>query len=517
MNRMQAPKRIFGLSSAARIILPAALAKFALHLCSAPGYGFFGDELYTLALSRHPAFGYVDLPPLVPALAALSRALLGDTLFAYRIFPALAGAAALVLACLIAREFGGKTFAVALCALGFIAVPVWLSANSIFSYDGFDQLMLAAFLFTLIRFLRTGNRRLWIVLGLAAGIACLTKMTILFLGPGFLLALLLTRHRRDLLTPWPWLGAGLCLAAVSPYLLWQQANGWPTLEYWTAYGTARVYQADLPQFLSNLMVYTHPALLPVWLAGLYRIFRPLNGADHRFLAWWLAATFVLMFALHAPARLLAGLFLPLLAAGAVFVEELTSGVRLGRWIRTGAAAWMAAAAALAIPFTLPVLPLDRVQALTAPFRGLVPPVKEFNGLAFNLSPLLTGRIGWEELVRVTAGVYDELPPEDRAVAGIYTDWYMPAGAVDQLGPAYGLPHAVSGSLTYYLWGPGYSWEVMIVITDKTNRAAVFFDECGLKAAVAHEFDEPVARPYIFVCRKPKVPAGVLWPSMKLYR
>jgi hypothetical protein len=504
-------------SPAAWIILLAALAKFALHLYYAPGYGFFGDELYTIALSRHLAFGYVDLPPLVPALAALSRALLGDSFFAYHIFPALAGAATLVAVCLIVREFGGKAFATAFAALAFLVVPIWLSANSVFCYDGFDQLILAFFLLALVRFLRTGNRRLWLVLGLLAGVAALTKMTILFLGPGFLAALLLTKHRRDLLTPWPWLGAVICLIVVSPYLFWQQANGWPTVEYWTAYGTARVYEADLVQYLSNLLVYMHPLLLPLWLAGLCRIFRRMNGADHRFLAWMLAATFVLMFALHAPARMLAELFLPLLAAGAVWAEERTAGVRWERWIKAGAVAGVAATAALSIPLTLPILPMDRVEAFAAPFQRLGLPIKEFNGLAFTVSPLLMGRIGWDDLVRETAGVYDDLPPEEQAIAGIYADWYMPAGAIDQLGPAYGLPHAVSGSLTYYLWGPGYTWEVMIVITDKTNRVGVFFDECELKAALPDAFDEPVGSLAIFVCRKPKVPAGVIWPSMKSYR
>jgi hypothetical protein len=504
-------------SPTAWIILLAALAKFGMHLYYAPGYGFFGDELYTVALSRHLAFGYVDLPPLVPALAALSRALLGDSFFAYHIFPALAGTATLVAVCRIVREFGGKAYAVALAALAFLVVPIWLSANSVFCYDGFDQLVLAFFLLALVRYLRTGNRRLWLVLGLLAGFAALTKLTILFMGPGFLAALLLTGHRRDLLTPWPWLGAVIWMIVVSPYLLWQQANGWPTVEYWTAYGTARVYEADLVQYLSNLLVYMHPLLLPLWLAGLCRIFRRMNGADHRFLAWMLAATFVLMFALHAPARMLAELFLPLLAAGAVWIEERTAGVHWGRWIKAGAAAGVAVTAALSIPLTLPILPMDRVEAFAVPFKRVNLPIKEFNGMAFTVSPLLSGRIGWEELVRETAGVYDALPPEERAVAGIYADWYMPAGAIDQLGPAYGLPHAVSGSLTYYLWGPGYTWEVMIIITDKTNRVAVFFDECELKAALPDEFDEPVGSLAIFVCRKPKVPAGVIWPSMKSYR
>lgn len=129
---MKEQKNIFGLSSTIIVIILGAIVKFALHLYSAPGYGFFGDELYTIALSRHLAFGYVDLPPLVPALVALSRALLGDSLFADHILPALAGAATLVFVGLITRKFGGKTFAVLLGVLGFIAVPIWLGVDSIF-------------------------------------------------------------------------------------------------------------------------------------------------------------------------------------------------------------------------------------------------------------------------------------------------------------------------------------------------------------------------------------------------
>jgi len=118
---MQEQKRLFGLSAVNLVILLVALAKFSIHLYSAPGYVFFGDELYTIALSRHLAFGYVDLPPLVPALVALSRALLGESLFAMRIVPALAGAFTLVFVCLITKAFGGKSF-----AIGFIGRPSML-------------------------------------------------------------------------------------------------------------------------------------------------------------------------------------------------------------------------------------------------------------------------------------------------------------------------------------------------------------------------------------------------------
>ncbi len=103
------------------------------------------------------------------------------------------------------------------------------------------------------------------------------------------------------------------------------------------------------------------------------------------------------------------------------------------------------------------------------------------------------------------------------MAGIYTDWYMSAGAIDHLGPAYGLPHAVSPALTYYLWGPGDSWDVMILVTRRTNNMSVFFDACELKKTIQREYDALGGRPSIYVCRKPKVSAEVIWSSLKAYR
>jgi 4-amino-4-deoxy-L-arabinose transferase-like glycosyltransferase len=512
------PSRIkpFELSRLSLVIAIGAIAKFVLHMYMAPGYGFFFDELYTNALSRHLAFGYVDLPPLVPALVALSRLLLGGSLFAVHIVPALAGSLTLVFACLITKEFGGKTFAVALAALGFIIVPGWLMVDSIFCYDSIDQLFLAAFLFCLIRFLRTGNKRLWIVLGLLAGFACITKMTILFLGPGFLVAILASKYRRDLVTPWPWLGATLCLVLASPYLLWQFANHWPTLEYWMNYGSRRVYQASIQQYATNLLIYLSPLLLPVWVIGLYRIFRRWNGVNYGFLGLLLLVTLGLMFALHGTARMIIELFLPLLAAGAVFTEEIIAGWRWENWMKAAAAIYLLIVGTVNISFSLPVISMDLLPAVIHPFQNLYQPLREFNNSTNNPPIFLSGRIGWDDLVREVADVYNALPPVDRAAAGIYTDLYVTAGAIDQFGPQYMLPHAVSGSLTYYLWGPGYSWDVMIIVTDRTNKMAVFFDKCEQKAVTQREYVGST-RFYIFVCRKPKVPADAIWSSVKSFQ
>jgi len=511
---MQNRKYIVKLSTVYWVIALAAVAKFGLHLIYAPGYGLFFDELYTIALSRHLAFGYVDLPPLVPALMALSRALLGESQFAIHIIPALAGAATLIFVCLIAKEFGGKIFAVTLSAMVFIFVPLWLSVDSIFCYDSLDQMILAGFLYTLVRFLRSWNRKLWILLGLLAGLACLTKMTILFLGPGFLAALVITKYRKDLIIPWPWLGAILCLVIVSPYLFWEMANQWPTLEYWNAYGASRVYQASIAQYFMNILVYMNPFFLPLWIMGLYRIFRPLNGVNYGFLGLLFVFTLVLMFYLHASVRMLGALFIPLIAAGAVFVEEILTGDRWKLWMRALPVVYLLSAGLFILPTSLPILPIDSVYNLPRSVKFWYQSIREFNADSSYAPILLTGRVGWDEFVRDVADVYEQLPPEERIVAGIYTDWYHTASAIDMYGPQYGLPHAVSGSLTYYLWGPGYSWDVMVIVTGRTNYLSMFFDECEQKANTG---DDLPSQFYIYVCKKPNLPVDMIWPNLKNYR
>src|SRR5712692_11349221 len=106
------------------VVLFLAVANFLLHLYFNNRYGYFRDEFDYMACGDHLAWGYVDQPPLVPFLIKLSRLLLGDSLRSIRIIPALATSATVILSAMIARELGGRRFAMALSALAFIAVPM---------------------------------------------------------------------------------------------------------------------------------------------------------------------------------------------------------------------------------------------------------------------------------------------------------------------------------------------------------------------------------------------------------
>src|SRR5271157_3345690 len=86
------------------ILIALCTCKLLLHLFTGvQRYGYFRDELYYLDMARHLDWGYVDAAPLVAVYAKVAL-LMGGSLWALRILPALAGAALLALTMLIARE-----------------------------------------------------------------------------------------------------------------------------------------------------------------------------------------------------------------------------------------------------------------------------------------------------------------------------------------------------------------------------------------------------------------------------
>src|SRR5438270_3109013 len=86
------------LSSGPAIVLYIAAAKLAVHLYAARFYGYFADELYFIACSRHLEWGYVDHPPLIALIVRMERVLFGDSLQSIRLFAEIAGAATVLLA-----------------------------------------------------------------------------------------------------------------------------------------------------------------------------------------------------------------------------------------------------------------------------------------------------------------------------------------------------------------------------------------------------------------------------------
>src|SRR5687767_10053800 len=62
------------------VIVGLAVLKLVIHLLTSSSYGYFRDEFYYIAASKHLAFGYVDFAPFIALLTAFVRLTLGEVL-----------------------------------------------------------------------------------------------------------------------------------------------------------------------------------------------------------------------------------------------------------------------------------------------------------------------------------------------------------------------------------------------------------------------------------------------------
>src|SRR6185369_4113419 len=189
------------------VVALLALASVAVHLASTGrfGYGFFVDELYFLACSEHLSWGFVDMPPLFPALTALVRAVCGDSLFAVRLVPTLASAGLVFLTGLLARDLGGRRFAQGLAALTVLTAPLWLALHSIHTMNALDQLFWTAGAWVVLRIVRDGledKPQGWLLFGALCGLGMLNKHTMAFFVVAVAVGLPLTPERRALRSRW---------------------------------------------------------------------------------------------------------------------------------------------------------------------------------------------------------------------------------------------------------------------------------------------------------------------------
>ena len=176
-----------------RTALAAGLAAAAIQVAlTAPfmsRYGWDRDELYFLSAAHHLAFGYVDFPPLTAWIGWSIDTFAPDSLIALRASSLAAGATTVVLVAFIARELGGGRPAQWGAAFCWVLTPYILGSASIFHPSWFDALAWVAFLYVATRLLLRGERRLWLLLGVIAGVGLEAKYTIALLLLAFALAL----------------------------------------------------------------------------------------------------------------------------------------------------------------------------------------------------------------------------------------------------------------------------------------------------------------------------------------
>jgi len=218
---------------------------------------------------------------------------------------------------------------------------------------------------------------------------------------------------------------------------------------------------------------------------------------------------------------LAPAFLTLFAGGAVLTEQVLRKRSWG-WLKPLYVSLMLIWTCGALPFVLPVLPVDDLLAYQR-LLGMAPRAEERSSVGV-LPQYYADMFGWEEMVKGVAGLYNTLTPEEQAKCVIFVRNYGEAGALDFFGKKYGLPKALCGHNNYWLWGPGERpGEIAIVLGDSRDLQENLDDLQRHWKSVVPSFttDCDLCMPYesgrqFFLCKGGTISFRKIWAGERFY-
>jgi hypothetical protein len=495
------------------VALISAAVVFLVHAIGNPHYGFFRDELYFIICGRHPQWGYVDQPPVVPLLAAGTQ-IFGHSLFLLRIVPALFAGAGAYITCVLAAEFGGGTFAQSLATLTFLFTGVLMSFGMKVGPDEVGLWTWPLLALIAVRIIKGAGPRQWLLFGLIVGLSIESKYSVLFLLAAFFAGLALTPERRILANVWVAAGAAIALLIALPAFVWQAYYGFPIWELLEGGQNGKNIIAGPGLYLVQQILITNLFLFPVWVIGLVRLFR---DGPNRFLGYAYVILIVEMLVFHGKHYYPANVYPILIAAGGVQIERWTQQLRA---VRIAIVAYALVLGPIFVPFSLPILPEQTFLTYQA---------NVMHTLHISSSALATEHVrkatplpqdwadmhGWPEFAQAIKGVYDSLPPAERAQAVVFASNYGEASAIEFFTPD--VP-VISGHNQFWLWGTqGYSGNVIIDVPGDCGESSHLFKSAQLVArfnapyTIGWETDIP-----IMVCRGIRKPLSDIWPKVKKY-
>jgi 4-amino-4-deoxy-L-arabinose transferase-like glycosyltransferase len=489
------------------VLLLLGLALFLLHMFTNHQYGFHQDELVALDNANHLDWGFVEYPPLTPFLARIELELFGLSLVGARMFPALAQGLVLVLTGLMMRALGGRRVTQIVAALGAAIAPIALIQGSLIQYVTFDFLWSVLIAYLVIRLLKSEDPRWWIPIGAVIGLGMMTKYTMAFFVAGLVGGILLTDARRYLRSPWLWGGVALSLLIFLPNLIWQIQHDFISLEFLStihardvAIGRAEGYIPEQFLFCSN------PFMVPFWIAGLLWYFRNEAGKRYRMIGWMYVIPFLIYLFTQGRSYYLAPAYPMLIAAGAVVWQGRIdrSPAQTARRVQRVTWSGIVIGAAIAGALALPIAPIN------SPLWHITSEVHD----------TFTEQIGWPEMIETVAGIYAELPEEEKAQTGIFTGENDEAAALNLYGPGYGLPTAISGSDTFWLRGyVNPPPKTLIVVGYSQGELDSVFERCEVAGTITNSYgveNDLRDPPNIFVCRGLRIPLPELWDRVKRF-
>jgi len=413
------------------------------------GYGIFRDELYYLACTNRLDLGFVDHPPLSIYLLKVSSLLFGRSLFPLRILPAIAGALTVLFTGLTVKKMGGRGLAVSIAGLSIISAPILLAMNTFYSMNCIDILLWSIAAYLVLVVFQEKSPRFWIILGVVLGLGLLNKISMAWFGAGLALVLLVTKNRKNLVTPWPYITALIAFLIFSPFIIWNMTNDFAHLEF-IRNATQFKYSSISPvDFLLGQLLLFHPFTIPIWLAGLFFYFFNKKAIEFRPLGIiFITVLLILLVNGRSKPEYMAAAFPIVFAAGGAQWERWIVHKKW-IWLKYGLPGLLVMGGILTAPLALPILPVETFISYSRAI-GMGQGNYESKELAA-LPQFYADMFGWEKMARTVSEVYASLPPGEKEHTVVFAGNYGEAGAIEYFSTKYPLPPVVSPHNNYWIW------------------------------------------------------------------
>ena len=444
--------------------LSLVLVKIFIHFFTCTNYELHRDEMLYFSMGSHLSWGFASTPPFMSLLAFVIKSIFGYQPFFVKLFPALFGASILILIALFIKELGGNAFGVFAGCLAYIISTAMLRTASLFLPVIFELFFWMLFLFFVLKLILTQNPKYWMLLGIIFGIAFLNKYSVLFLGFSTCIALLISEHRRLLVSRYFVYAILISLFIMSPNIVWQINSKMAVITHMSELYRTQLAYVSKQTFLSEQLLMNFTSIL-FWIIGLMVIIFKKSEKKYRVFGYiFLIVVFMFMFS-EGKSYYTLGVYPMLFAFGGYYLGKSVIGnLKLASYSIVGISFILSL---LFLPLGLPILPKEQMGKYCALFSKYISPspMRSESNSYYPIPQDYMDMTGWNELAILASTAYKTLDFKQQRDCIIFANNYGQAGAIDFYGKRYHLPTPICLNDSYIFWAPDSLTASNFIVTD----------------------------------------------------
>jgi hypothetical protein len=448
------------------------------------------DEFLYLAEGSHPAFGFMEVPPLLSVFAWITG-LFGNGMFWIKFWPSLFGALNFILVGKLIISLGAKIFALILLFFCFFFTG-FLRVHFLFQPNFLEIFFYTVIAVGLVQYVRTSENKWLYITGIGAGLGLLSKYSVAFYLISLLPAILITKHRTIFLNRHFYIALGLAFIIFLPNLIWQYIHHFPVLYHMHELNSTQLQYVKLSSFLIDQLVMFLPCCF-IWVTGFLYLFFNKEGKTFVFLGLAYIGVVAILLWFHGKSYYTLGLYPILFGFGSFAIEKWAIQSRFFlRFLISAVIIY------LGIRFTFICLPLMSPADLAAHYEKTH---------AANLGVLrwedqqdhplpqdFADMLGWEEMAEKASVAFHSLDSSQQSNTIIFCDNYGMAGAVSYYGEKYHIPPAYSDNASFLYWIPdNIQFKNLVLIENDPNEMKYDFIKQFSSAKITDSITNPYAR------------------------